>query len=164
MLRPLGTSSKCMTPSKFHQTHKYAFCENRWRFATGSANCPLRFNHCPCLSRFLIHIHFSSQVTIQRMKWSSRWFFTGFWHVLTLIKVRFYVNSYEASRQRLFTLAWVWRARITDVWEISSLYDILFVLVDGIFATALCMAPESNINERPWITLGWRLVSPPSNF
>ena len=101
MLRPLGTCSKCIAPSKFHQTHNYAFCENRLWFATGSANCPPRFNHCPCSSRFLIHIRFSSQVTIPRMKWSSRWFFSSFWHVLTLLKGRFFVNSYEASRQRL---------------------------------------------------------------
>ena len=55
---PFGTSSNCMTLSKFHQTHNNtALCENRSRFVTDSATCSLGLNHCLCLSRLLKHIH-----------------------------------------------------------------------------------------------------------
>ena len=110
MVRPFERSLKCMAPSKFHQTHNNAFCENRSRFDTGSATCSPRFNRCLCLSRLLKYIHFSSQVTIQsRMKRSSRGFSNSYWYVFTRFKSSFSVNSFWTSHHHLFTMPWTWR-------------------------------------------------------
>ena len=121
MERLFWTSSTCVTPSKFHQTHNTAVCENWSRFATDSTTCPPWFNHCLCLSRLLKYIQFGGEWNGRHADFQTVWCdFTGY-------NAWFSVNSCNTFRQHLFTLSWTWRIRITDVWEMVSLSDNLRV-------------------------------------